>query len=187
MLLGRSVCLLFAWPYSKRNHMKKTKNGLDQIIITASDLYTLKKRLAYLVAIAEYVIAKFRGTTFKKPNLNADFLDHALIKAIKFVQSQNFGAAIDVLTKESPDDFETFLKRRVNNVNSPDEKRQVNELKTLRNLRPCVGNMLLRVDGRLENAELPTDTKHPSLRVPWQRRHLKRFFVQLFSGTSFLA
>ena len=84
------------------------------------------------------------------------------MKAVKYVQSQNFGATIDVLSKGSPDDFETFLKRRVNNVNSPDKKSQVNELKTLKNLRPCVENdMLLRVDGRLENAELPTDTKHP--------------------------
>ena len=149
-------------PTRKEITCEEGENGLDQIIITASDLYTLKKRLAYLVAFAEYVTAKFRGTTLKKPDLNADFLDRTLIKAVKYVQSQNFGAAIDVLSKGSPDDFETFLKRRVNNVNSHNEKRQVNELKTLRNLRTCVGNdMLLRVDCRLENAELPTDTKHP--------------------------
>ena len=30
------------------------------------------------------------------------------------------------------------------------------------NLQPCVGpDKLLRVVGRLENADLPTDTKHP--------------------------
>ena len=119
----------------EKKSREESENGLDQIIITASDLYTLKKRLAYLVAFAEYVTAKFRGTTFKKLDLNADFLDRALIIAIKYVQTQNLGAAIDVLSKDSPDDFETFLKRRVNNVNSPDEKRQVNELKSLKNLR----------------------------------------------------
>ena len=75
---------------------------------------------------------------FKKPDLNADFLDGALIKEVKCVQSQNFGVAIDVLSKGSLDDFETFLQRRVNNVDSPDEKRQVNELKTLRNQCPMV-------------------------------------------------
>ena len=38
----------------------------------------------------------------------------------------------------------------------------VSELKTLRNLRPCVGpDSMLRVEGRLENASLPVDTKHP--------------------------
>ena len=83
----------------EKKSREEGKNDLDQIIITASDLYTLKKRLAYLVAFAEYVTAKFRGTTFKKPDLNADFLDRALIKAVKYVQSQNFRAAIDVLSK----------------------------------------------------------------------------------------
>ena len=40
--------------------------------------------------------------------------------------------------------------------------RRVSELKTPRNLRPCVGNdLMLRVDGCLENDDLPTDTKHP--------------------------
>ena len=38
----------------------------------------------------------------------------------------------------------------------------VSELKTLRNLRPFVGSdSMLRVEGRLENASLPGDTKHP--------------------------
>ena len=40
--------------------------------------------------------------------------------------------------------------------------RRVSELKILRRLRPCVGSDdLLRIEGRLENAELPVDTKHP--------------------------
>ena len=40
--------------------------------------------------------------------------------------------------------------------------RRVSELETLRNLRPCVDNdLMLRVEDRLENADLPTDTKHP--------------------------
>ena len=38
--------------------------------------------------------------------------------------------------------------------------RCVSELKTLRNLRPCVDNDLMsRVEGHLENAVFPTDTK----------------------------
>ena len=35
-------------------------------------------------------------------------------------------------------------------------------MKSLRNLRPCVdSDLMLRVEGRLENAELPVDTRHP--------------------------
>jgi len=38
----------------------------------------------------------------------------------------------------------------------------MSELKSLRNLRHCVDvNSLLQIEGRLENAELPVDTKHP--------------------------
>ena len=40
--------------------------------------------------------------------------------------------------------------------------RRISELRTLRNLRPCVDNdSMLRVDGRLESAEQPVETKHP--------------------------
>ena len=40
----------------------------------------------------------------------------------------------------------------------------VRELKTLCNLRPCVGpDSMLGVEGSLEDASLPVDTKHPHL------------------------
>ena len=62
----------------------------------------------------------------------------------------------------SPDDYETFLRRETTNASNPDEKRRNYEIKTLRNLHPCVGqDMLSRMDGRLENADLPTDAKYP--------------------------
>ena len=62
------------------------------------------------------------------------------------------------------------------NVNNPDDRRRVNELKTLRNLRPCIGqDKLLRVDGRLENADLPVDAKH-SIILPG-RHSLTRLIV----------
>ena len=66
------------------------------------------------------------------------------------------------MSGDSPDKFESFVFRWSKNATDPDEKRRVNELKTLRNLRPCIGqDLLLRVDGRLENADLPVDTEHP--------------------------
>ena len=85
-------------------------------------------------------------------------MDLAFLKVVKYVQSRNFGAAIKLLSGGSPDKFEAL----VSNATDPDEKRRVNELKTLRNLRPCIGqDLLLCVYGRLENADLPVDTKHP--------------------------
>ena len=54
--------------------------------------------------------------------------------------------------------------------------RQVSELRTLRNLRPCVDrDLLLRIEGRLENADLPLDTKHPII-LP-SRHALTRLIV----------
>ena len=89
-------------------------------------------------------------------------MDCALIRVVKYVQSRCFGAAVNLLSRASPDDFESFISRMNENVNNPDNRRCVNELKTLQNLRPCIGqDKLLRVDGRLENADLPVDAKHP--------------------------
>ena len=54
--------------------------------------------------------------------------------------------------------------------------RKLNEFKSLRNLRPCVdSDLMLRVEGRLENAKLPVDTRHPFI-VP-SRHALTRLIV----------
>ena len=55
----------------------------------------------------------------------------------------------------------------LNNKNNTSEaSRRINELKSLRSLRPCIGpDALLRVEGRLENFELSIDTNH-SVNLP---------------------
>ena len=126
------------------------------------DLYTLKKRLCYLICFKQYVVAKARGLTFKKPMLNADMLEDALTDIIKYVQSRCFGAAVQILKRDSADAFDAILKRINQNANNAADMKRVSELKTLRNLRPCVGtDSILRQEGRHENAELPLDCKHP--------------------------
>ena len=60
-------------------------------------MHTLKKRLAYLVAFAKFVVAKFKKGNFQMPDLNAAYLDHALIKTVKYVHGQRLGAAVDSL------------------------------------------------------------------------------------------
>ena len=136
--------------------------ALDRLIEASPSLYTLKKRCAYLAAFSEFVVAKAKGVAFQKPALNASYLDKAFVNIVKYVQSQRFGAAIKLLSKESPDEFESILKRLGSKTNDPDSKHRLNELKTLRNLRPCVDlDNCLRIEGRLENADLPLDSKHP--------------------------
>ena len=53
------------------------EDPLEKLIKTASDLYTVKKRFTYQFEFKELVIAKCKGVQFKKPNLNALYLDHA--------------------------------------------------------------------------------------------------------------
>ena len=159
--------------------------ALDRLIKASPNLYTLRKRCAYMAAFSEFVVAKAKGVAFQKPALNAGYLDKAFVNIVKYVQSQWFGAAIELLNKESPDEFESILKRLVSKTNDPDSKRRLNELITLRNLRPCVDlDNCLCIKGRLGNADLPIDSKHPlilpgrhpltGLIVPYQHEHAGR-------------
>ena len=136
--------------------------ALDKLIEVSPNLYTLKKRCAYLFAFVQFVIAKAKKVAVKKPVLDATYLDSAFIKVVEYVQSRCFGAVVDCLSNDTPDNFEHILKRLSAKAKDPESTRRFNELKTLRNLRPCVGSdRLLRVEGRLENADLPLDTIHP--------------------------
>ena len=136
--------------------------GLDQVIATSRDLHALKKRTAYLNTFVEFVVAKFKKINFQKLNLSAAYLDDALIKTVKYEQGRCFGTAVDSLCKGTPDDFDAILRRLDEKRYNPEGTRRINELKTLKNLRPFIGlDSLFRVDWRLENAELPLDAKHP--------------------------
>ena len=81
--------------------------ALERLIEASPSLYTLKKRCAYLAAFSEFVVAKAKGVAFKKPDLNACYLDKAFVNIVKYVQSRRFGAAIELLSKVSPDEFES--------------------------------------------------------------------------------
>ena len=108
----------------------------------------------------EFFVARSKGLSFCKPDVNATFLDRGFVKAIAYVQKRQFGDVIEPLRKGSPDDFEAVLKHT--GIGSNGNTRRVYELKPLRNLRPCVGSdLLLRVDDRLENADLPTSVHEP--------------------------
>ena len=90
------------------------------------------------------------------------------MNAVRFVQYQSFGAAISLLQKGTPDDYDQILKKLSRDVVNSNQMRKLNELKSLRNLRPCVdSNLMLRVEGHLENAELPVDTRHPFIIPSW--------------------
>ena len=68
--------------------------SLDNVIKSAPDLYTLKKRFAYLNAFKQFLMAKSKGIPFQRPELNTSYLDRGFMDAVKYVQFQSFGAAI---------------------------------------------------------------------------------------------
>ena len=138
---------------------------MDRLIEISPDLYVLKKRAAYLVAFKQFLVAKAKKIkSFVKPNLNAHILDKAFMDIVNYVQYNRFGAAVDLLKKESPDAFDPIFKRLSDRATTAEEMSRISELKSLRNLRSCAdANSMLRIDGRLENAELPLDTRHPMI------------------------
>ena len=81
----------------------KSKTCLDRIIKSTPYLYTLKKRVAYLIAFTQYIVAKFQKCNLGKPKLDADCLDNALMDVAKFVQRFHFEDAIRLLQEKSSD------------------------------------------------------------------------------------
>jgi len=72
----------------------ESDDGILKLYDMSHDLYALKKRLAYLVAFIEFVIAKVRKSSFKKPVLDVAFLDRAFLRVIRYVQVQCFGPTL---------------------------------------------------------------------------------------------
>ena len=71
------------------------------------------------MAFAQYFTAKSGRIELVKSIFNAEHLDQAFIKAMKYIQSQSFGAAIGVLSHGSHDNYETFLNRETKNASTP--------------------------------------------------------------------
>ena len=67
---------------------------MDRIIDSAPDLYTLKKRVAYLIALKQYIVAKLQKRNLCEPKIYADYFDNVLMNVVKFVWRTHFEAAI---------------------------------------------------------------------------------------------
>ena len=111
-------------------------------------------------------MTKNKRITFFKTTLDATFMNMVLMNVVKYIQINFFGDVVDLLKADIMDAFESFLKSFGNEAKIAEQLRRISELKSLRNFCSCVdGSHLLRVEGRLENADLPFDTKH-SLILP---------------------
>ena len=82
------------------------------MIENAPNLYALKKRVACLIALKQYIVAKLQERNLCKPKLNADYLDNAFMDVVKFVQRTHFGVAIKLLQEKSSDAYDLIKKIR---------------------------------------------------------------------------
>ena len=70
-------------------------DGIDKLIEKAPNLYTLQKRVAYLIAFVDWFQnCKVRKNNFIKPVLNAAYLETALLIIVKLVQNKVYGNVI---------------------------------------------------------------------------------------------
>ena len=155
---------------------KESKATLTRVIQTAPNLYTLKKRLRYLAAFVEFVIAKARKQEFYKPRVNAIYLEKALHSTVLYVRRECFCTVSDCSQEGPPDSLEDAIKRLNAKTSSNSERRHLKDLRSIRCLRPTAfPDGTLRIEGRLGEADLPTDAKHPVILPP--RHTLTRLVI----------
>ena len=82
---------------------------LDKLIASFYNLYLLEKHFAHLCTFVAFVIAKAKKVKFVSPVWNANYLNQAFRKTIKYVQSHCFGPAMTFLNQGTPDDFEAIV------------------------------------------------------------------------------
>ena len=155
--------------------VSKTRGTLYQMIEAAPNWYILKKRVAYLTAFTEYLLKRKRRERFEKPKLDGPYLERAMERLIIYTQMDHFQKVIEAMRTSSPDCFEDTVRKLVKNASGKKQK-ILRDFLTLRCLRPCIhSDGTLRIEGRLENADLPTDEKHPII-LP-SRHPLTRLLV----------
>ena len=70
-------------------------DGIDKLIESAPNLYTLQKRVAYLIAFVDWFqCCKVRKNDFIKRVLNASYLEEVQLIIVKLVQNKVYGNVI---------------------------------------------------------------------------------------------
>ena len=133
------------------------KDSIYQLFTRYSKLERLQSAVAWLLRFKVYL--KWKHLRCPRPltgPLTAEEERNALLAMIKVAQEQSFAEILHQLpnqnTQQAPENVisEAMLKK------SP-------KLRQLQSLSPFVVDGFLRVGGRLRNASLPFDTKHPIL------------------------
>ena len=103
-------------------------DGIDELIESALNLYTLQKKVAYLIAFVDWFqCSKVRKNDFINPVLNAAYLEKALLIIVKLVQNKVYGDGICSMQEKSADALDEVIKQ-CNVAASPTQKDGLKEL-----------------------------------------------------------
>ena len=101
------------------------------------------------------------------------------------MQNICFEIEVELLQQKSSNAFESISKELNASADNANDWRKISDLKSLLDLRLCVDDQkFIHVDGRIENSELPVDSKHPlhlfgrhalTRCLGWTRRSTIRF------------
>ncbi|XP_078495844.1 uncharacterized protein LOC144751858 [Ciona intestinalis] len=128
----------------------------DRLIDRYSSLEKLKVSVAWLMRYKSYLRQKGSVTTGK---LNTAELNTAENEVIKYVQRQAFASVIEFISSETADVQSDRCSRRK-------LKRQS---RWMSKLNPMLVGGILRIGGRLENAMIAFDLKHPVI-LPYDHK-----------------
>ncbi len=137
------------------------QHPVDKLIEYHSSWWKLKKSVAWLL--------KYKGWLLKRPDqsskhLTVRELQYAEREILRYVQMSSFPGALKILTDKSP-------------VDSKAKKKALQkEAHSIYRLNPQVKDELLIAGGRLDNAPIDENTKHPII-LPY-KNHVTDLIVQ---------
>ena len=103
-------------------------DGIDKLIESATNLYTLLKRVAYLIAFVDWFqCCKVRKNDFIKPVLDAAYLEKALLIIVRLVQNKVYGDVICSMQGKFADALDEVIKQ-CNITVSPTQKDRLKDL-----------------------------------------------------------
>ena len=143
----------------------KQNDPVDYLIKYYSDWTRLTRAVAWWLRLKRILKQRVKGS---KPShevkyLSSDEIQEAEEAILRFVQRQVFPLEISVLQKNQKDECDHVVNKSEKMPDNKDQHKKAGKIRkdsSILNLNPVLSNGLLKVGGRLHNANLPEETKH---------------------------
>lgn len=151
-----------------------SKNVIDEMMNYYSSWYKLKRSVAWILRVKDYLRNKVRDNSpcDVKGQLNADDMRKAEHAILKYVQQQSF-----------PDEFVILQEKAKRENESKGQKSGIKKSSSLKKLDPRMfDDGLIHVGGRLQHASIREQTKHPII-LP-KMHHVVQLIIRDFHQAS---